>query len=507
MHTKSMVSLLSPSQLSSINFDLSASIPLYVQIYLGLRDSILNGRIPTGTRLPSTRALADLWKISRSTVLLAFQHLTEEGYLDAHTGSGTFVSSKLPDYKFNVIGDEKKDLPSPSSVEYKVRLAHRGEKIFQHYLSRRKLVDQPHYFRPGIPANDSFPTLLWKKLSSRIWAKVEPEKLLYIDSMGYTPLRDAISKYLSASRGITCSAENVIIVHSTQSALTLASQVLINPGDTVAIEDPGYIRAQASLTAVGARLEPIQVDKEGISISDLVSLKKIPRLVYTTPSHQYPLGMPMSLSRRLALIEWATHNNSLILEDDYISEFRYTGRPYPALQNLDTAGCVIYMGTFSKIFSPALRLGYLVVPDSLVEPFKAVRSLVDRSPSFIDQAVLTEFINEGYFARHVRKMRKIYFERQETLKAAIKENVADFIEIQESEAGLHLIGWLPKDVNDKEVTLHLAKNCIIAPALSYYCIKPYNRGALILGFAGWSPEEIKRAVSKLTESLQSFKRF
>jgi len=501
-----MADLLSPSQLGTILVDAVSPNPLYQQIYEGFRQAILSGQLPVGMRLPATRALAALWGISRSTVVLAFEHLSAEGYLEARRGSGTFICSSLPEPLLNVRHPRDQTQRAATRRAEPAQLSARGTQLWIHYQTKRKHVDLPVPFRPGVPAVGCFPTELWRRLSGRRWRQVTPEALARIDPMGYPPLREALAVYLRAARGVRCEPEQVILVSSSQHAITLLSQILLDPGDSVWIEDPGYPRAQAALTAAGMALVPVPVDGEGLDLQAGQSLDAAARLVYITPSHQYPLGVTMSLSRRLAVLEWAATQKAWILEDDYVSEYRYAGRPLTALQGLDTAGRVIYMGTFSKLFSPALRLSYLVIPPGLVDPFMAARSLIDRGPSFGDQATMADFIQEGYFSRHIRRMRTLYAERQEILKTALQATLSEYLEVQPCDAGLHILGWLQKGMNDAPLTTYLAEQGIMAPALSYFSMTQSGWSGLVLGFAGWDAPEIKQGVEKMARGIRCFAR-
>ena len=489
--------------LGAVLVEASRNEPLHAQIHRGVRDAILSGQLSPGLRLPSTRCLADAWSVSRSTVVLAFEQLIAEGYLQGRIGAGTFVNASIPDHLLEVRREPSVDRSArPTSDPGPPRISRRGKKVREKYLSRRKLVDRPLPFRPGVPAEGTFPSPLWRRLTSRIWRSFERDRAAPLDLLGYRPLREAIAVHLRASRGLNCQPEQVVVVSSTQHALTLLAQVLLDPGEPVWIEDPGYLRAQAALKAAGATLVPIPLDSEGFDLSAAIRRPTAAHMVYVTPSHQYPLGITMSLSRRLALLDWARRRNGWIVEDDYTAEYRFAGQPLTALQGLDERGRVIYLGTFSKMFSPALRLGYMVVPPTLIELFEAARSLIDRPPSFIDQAVLAVFIREGHFGRHVRRMRILYASRREALRQAIQEQIPSLQIEPGGNAGLHLVAWLPAGVRDHVVARQLAAHGIMAPPLSNYALRPTRRGALILGFAGWSPAEIVESVHRMAALMR-----
>jgi len=489
-----------PNQLS-LTIDNDSDQPLHLQIYLGIRDAILTGRIAPRTKLPSTRALAEMWSVSRSTVVLAFENLTSEGYLQSQMGAGTFTCEIQPDRFQRVQTDWSIDQLTPPVRHQPIGLSKRGQGIVDQYHLRRELVDQPIPFRPGVPAIETFPIGTWRRLSSRRWRTMSAETLAQNESFGYRPLREEIVKHLRLSRDVHCDAEQIVIVSSTQHALTLISHILLDPGDPVWIEDPGYLRAQSSLSAAGAKLIPVPVDEEGFNADVAYATNPNVRLAYVTPSHQYPLGEIMSLPRRLKLLEWANRENGCVIEDDYISEYRYAGRPSTALQGLDNSNRVIYMGTFSKVFSPALRLGYIVIPPCLIDAFQAERSMVDRAPSYFDQAVLSDFLREGHFDRHIRTMRVLYAERRQALRHAIDTYLSEFLEVGGNDAGMHVLAWLPPNVPDVSVTALLAEHGIMAPPLSHYCLIPPKRGALVLGFAGYSVEQLTAKVKQMKSIL------
>ncbi len=319
--------------------------------------------------------------------------------------------------------------------------------------------------------------------------------------MGYSPLREAIAVHLGATRGVSCDADQIVIVSSTQHALMMLGQILLDSGDSVWIEDPGYLRAQAALAAVGAKVEPIPLDDEGIDLEHALRTAPSAKLCYVTPSHQYPLGITMSLSRRLALLEWSARSRSWIVEDDYMAEYRYAGQPLVSLQGLDEFARVIYLGTFSKTFSPALRLGFIVIPQELISAFNAVRSLIDRCPSFIDQAVLAEFMREGHLGRHVRRMRRVYDERRNCLRHALNSEIP-CLDLRPVQSGMHTVAWLPSGSDDCRVARHLAEEGVVTFPLSTMCHRPIAP-ALILGYAGWNRVQTLQQVRRMERSLRT----
>ncbi len=305
------------------------------------------------------------------------------------------------------------------------------------------------------------------------------------------------------SRAVKCTADQVIVVNGSQQALDLTARVVLSPGDNVWIEDPGYLGARYALQSNNARLIPVRPDADGFDLNAALAKQVDAKLAYVTPSAQYPLGMPMSLPRRLALLQWAKQHAGWIIEDDYSSEYRYTGRPLASLQGLDTAGRVIYVGTFSKVLFPALRLGYMVVPPTMTESFVRTRFSLDIQSAVFDQAVLTDFIQAGHFARHIRRMRKLYAERQACLIDAAQRHLTGLLDIQPAQGGMHVIGWLPPGVDDREAARRAREHDVIVIPLSNLCLEPYGRSALLLGYAGVNEREIQAGVKRLAAALET----
>jgi len=363
-------------------------------------------------------------------------------------------------------------------------------------------TDRPRAFRSGIPALDLFPYAIWGKLTAQRWRSASYELLQYGDPAGYRPLREAIAAYLGASRAVRCEAGQVIIVAGSQQALEIAAQVLLDTGDNAWVEDPGYLGARGALLAAGARLVPVPVDEEGLDVAEGTKRCAAARVVCVSPSHQFPLGMTMSLARRLSLLEWASRSGAWILEDDYDSEYRYAGRPVPSLQGLDAQGRVIYIGTFSKVLFPSLRLGYIVAPPELVEPFIKTRAIFDRHSPTTEQAVLAVFITQGHFARHIRLMRTFYAERQEVLVKEIKSRLDGLLDVYPDEAGMHLVGWLPEGASDVAAARRAAEHGVEVGVLSNYYLGEQKRGAVTLGYTAFSPREISKGARELAAALE-----
>jgi len=481
-----------------LTFDPASPRPLYRQIYDGLREAILTSRLAPGSRLPSTRTLAADFQVARNTVTLAFEQLRAEGYVEGCRGAGTRVTHTLPENALRT---------APQNSDAQVRstpvrpLSARGAAMVAAAAAwGLPAGTTPVAFRFGVPALDAFPFALWSRLTARRWRKAT-FSLAESHVAGYGPLRQEIAAYVTAARGVRCSKEQVLIVNGSQQALDLAARVLLDPGDAAWVEDPGYLGARGAFVAAGARLVPVPVDDEGLSVETGIRLAPHARLAYVSPSHQYPLGVTMSIGRRLALLSWAGRADAWILEDDYDSEFRYTGRPLACLQGLDTEGRVLYLGTFSKTLFSALRLGYLIVPDGLVGAFLAARVVADRHSPTPEQAVLADFLAEGHFARHVRRMRTLYAERQRFLLEAAHQKLGDALELAPADAGMHLVGWLPQGTTDSDISAVAAAHGVEVLPLSRYAVAPLARRALLLGYAGFDRAAIRSGVARLATAL------
>ncbi len=487
---------------ATIALDRSSSTALYRQLYDQLREAILSGRLSPGTRLPSTRELAEELNLARNTVLNAFEQLYAESYLERHVGDGTYVSAQLPDDLLRV----KSPRPARERAKGNGQLISKwGASVSFLSVSAGDYNGPPRPFRTGTPALDAFPYKLWGRLLARRWSNSAPEILPYSNSAGYLPLRKAIASYLSTTRGVQCVPEQLIITSGSQHALEIVTRTLLEPNQKAWIEDPGFLGARAALTAAGARLIPVPVDVDGLNISAGIERCANPRLIYVTPSHQYPLGMTLTLSRRLALLKLASTSDAWIIEDDYDSEFRYVGRPLAALQGLDTDQRVIYIGTLSKVLFPSIRIGYIIAPLDLCETFVRVRCLEGHQSPTLEQAVLADFISEGHFARHIRRMRALYAERQQALLKAARTELDGLLEIRPSDAGMHLVGWLPKSVYDQAAFRAASAGGVEVTPLSAYRIETQKQGGLRLGYTGYKPREIWRATRRLATVLRDMK--
>ncbi len=482
-----------------LSIDRQRPNPLWQQLYSALREMVLNGTLATGTRLPPTRSLAKELGLGRNTINNAYDQLIAEGYLEAHQGAGTFVTSQLPESLLRVRtgqnkGEQSGQLPDKADLS---QLSDYGRSLLTYKLVASSDVGTPIPFRPGIPALDVFPHALWRKLVDRRWRSLTTELLGYGRTVGYRPLQEALAAYLGPARGVRCQPEQIIITAGTQQAITLAARVLLNPGDQVWIEEPGYTSAQNVLAVNGAKLIPIPVDEAGINVA--IGEKTAPnaKLVYITPSHQYPTGVLMTLSRRLALLEWASKCGGWIIEDDYDSEYRYEGHPIASLQGLDNRGRVLYVGSFSKVLFPSLRLGYLIAPPSLVDVFTKARLAHDHSPPMLTQAVTTDFIVEGHFARHIRQMRTVYAERQAALLEAAGAFLGHMLTVDAKPAGLHAMAWLNEGIDSAELSQRFAQKGIETPPLSNYALQPLPTEGLVLGYGAFTPTQIWQTVRQM----------
>lgn len=481
----------------------SGGVPIYRQIYETLRRQILSGQLAARSQMPSTRALARQLAVSRMTVVNAYEQLLAEGYIEGVSGSGTYVASVLPEELLE-IKNKKRRLASPASGQS--RLSKRGLRLasFDHAHLRPSRTDGKFStFHYGLPAMDAFPFDVWARLASRRLKKMSASLFGSGNPAGFEPLRRSVAAYLQTSRAVRCEPEQILICAGAQQALALIAQILIDENDSVWTENPCYLGARNAFAAAGAKIVSVPVDAEGFDLQFALETNKNARLVCVTPSHQFPLGVVMSLARRLALIEWARANNAYIIEDDYDSEFRYAGRPLASLQGLDRSSeRVIYVGTFSKTIFPALRLGYIVVPENLIDVFAAARALTDNHSPSIDQAILNDFIEEGHFSRHLRRMRLLYAARQAALVAAARKDLDGLLDVPADEAGMHLVGWLPENISDKIAAEKALQQGVETKPLSVYSSESsLKRGGLILGYTAFSAGQIRNGVKRLAKAL------
>jgi GntR family transcriptional regulator/MocR family aminotransferase len=482
----------------SITFDREESRPMYHRLYDWFRSAILTGQLRPGQKIPSTRYLAFELKVSRITVLCAFQQLAARGYIESSTGSGTYVTKSIPEQAARL------------GLSRQPRLIDRSQCAGSRKISQlsAKLVPFPtlpfalNAFRVGLPALDHFPVSTWSRLVARHWRQPKKEMLMYGDRMGFGPCREAIAEYVTTVRGVRCDASQVMIVNGSQQGFQITARTLLDPGDQVWIEEPGYPGAVQAFQSVTCNQIPVPVDHDGLDVKEGIRRCPKARAAFITPSHQFPLGMTMSAGRRMMLVEWAFRNNSWIVEDDYASECDFCKRPIAAVQGLDTNRRVIYVGTFNKVLFPALRIGYLVIPSDLASAFCRVRQASDITHSTLEQAVLADFIREGHLARHIRRTRVLYMERNDLLVAEIEKQLGAAIEILSAQAGMHLVCLLPEGVDDMIVWQRAAEAGIASWPLSICYQKKPARGGLILGYGGVDQKQIQDGVRRLAAIIQ-----
>jgi GntR family transcriptional regulator / MocR family aminotransferase len=476
--------------------------PLYRQLYDWFRRAIIDGQMRPGQRVPSTRGLATELKVSRIPVFNAYEQLLAEGYFETFVGAGTCIARSIPDDTLShPAGKAREGLQEIGEQRGPRRMSRRGVALT--LIPPQSWLDNLGAFRVSLPALDHFPIGVWSKLVARHSRKPPRGIMAYGSAMGYLPFREAIAEYLGAVRGVRCEASQILVTTGSQQALQLSAQVLLDPKDRVLMEEPGYPGARQAFLTVGAQLVPVRVDLHGMNVTEIIRRGRDARAVYVTPSHQYPMGMTMGATRRMLLLNWAARTGAWIIEDDYDSEYRFGSRPIASLQGLDTDGRVIYVGTFSKVLFPALRLGYVVVPKDLVLAFSAARDAADIFSSTLFQAVLTDFIREGHFARHIRRMRMLYMERRRALIKAIRIEMGDMLEVIGAEAGMHLVALLPPGTDDVAVSRKAAQRGISAIPLSSCYLKPPTRGGLILGYGGANARQIHDGIRKLRMCVHS----
>jgi GntR family transcriptional regulator/MocR family aminotransferase len=472
----------------------NSQLPLHRQLYEALRRAILQGKLHPGDKIPSSRELTHDLNLSRNTVVAAINQLVTEGYLASRVGSGTYVNeqSKAP---------AKTSGPAAFTA---AGLSQRGLSVITHFTSSQ-LEIQP--FTPGVADFSAFPVGLWQRLQNKHWRMSYPDMLDYSYGGGHPPLRRAVADYLRVSRSVPVDMDQVIITNGTQQSLDLCAHMLADHGDRVWMEDPAYWGAVKAFTAAGLQLHPIAVDPQGIA-PNAADEAHPPKLIYTTPSHQYPTGAVMSLARRQQLLALGRHHHAWILEDDYDSEFRFSGPPLSSLAGLDGGGQVIYLGSFSKVLYPGLKLGYLVVPHTLAAAFKQAHYDLNRPGQLPLQAALAEFIELGHFAAALRKARQSYAQRRRCLLDALQPILGPHASISGAEQGLHLCLQLPAALNDQELARRIARAGMVVRPLSAYCLHRKDAKGLVIGYgyatlhdiARWGPELaliVKNAIKDL----------
>ena len=482
-----------------IRIDRRAREPLHRQIYNAYRTAIVECALRPKDRIPSTRTLAVELGLSRIPVLNAYAQLLAEGYFESRIGAGTVVSSTLPD-----------QIPQPLRTPAATGVRRSPRPVSQASLalpSMRGILPwlggRLGAFSVGQPALDHFPVKIWSRLVVRRSRNLSVASMHYSDPMGSRDLREAVATYLRTARGVRCEAEQIMIVSGSQLALEIATRVLLDRGSRVWMEEPGYQFARNVFALNGCRIIPVPVDEEGLNVGAGIRRCRNARAVLVTPSHQYPTGVTMSASRRLQLLDWAQKTGSWIIEDDYDSEFRFDSMPIASLQGLDRGSQVVYIGTFSKVLFPSLRLGYLVIPPDLIDRFLSVRLTIDIGPPTFLQTVLADFIREGHFSRHIRRMRLLYRERRSALFESIKKDLGLPVDVAGEQAGLHLSLTLPPGLRDQEISERASRHGLwLAPLSTCYVERPAPQG-FILGFSNTPASEIPRGVKKMSKILHS----
>ncbi|WP_421988589.1 PLP-dependent aminotransferase family protein [Roseococcus sp.] len=472
------------SDLLLLAIERTSGTPLLRQVYLELRRAILGGTLPPGARLPATRVLAQRLGIARNTVVAAYEQLLAEGFIEGRVGAGSYVSGNLPQ------GLER---PAPASPLPKT------EPVPFSLPNMVQPGAQP--FNTGRTSWDDATARIWRQLTLRRLQSPDPDMLGYGDPRGSLALREAIANYLGAARAVRCTPDQVIVTSGAQQAIDLVRKVVVAPGDPVWIEDPCYPALRAAMAAAGAKIVPVPVDAQGLIVSEGIAASPAARLAYVTPSSQYPMGVVLSMARRMELLAWARRAGAWIVEDDYDSEFRYAGRPLAALQGVDEGGRVIYIGTFSKVLFPGLRLGYAVLPPELLEPVQSARLLSDWHPPVFQEGVVTDFLAEGHFAQHLRRMRQRYRIARDTLVEALREGCGRFLDVEAPDQGLKLLARLKPGWRDTEVSAAAERAGVIARPVSPMFMEERPIQALMLGFSGHEPGALRHAARMLAECV------
>jgi GntR family transcriptional regulator/MocR family aminotransferase len=475
--------------------DRAQGISVVHQTYLQVRTAILSGSLRAGTKLPSSRDLASKLEVARSTVVEAYEQLFAEGYLSTRRGSGSFISS---------------DLPEPIETAPRVRKSAPNGRWQTGRPDATEHLDHPAYsdarpFNTGRTLVDTRTREVWRRLTHRAARALGPDDLGYSDPCGSLELRRAVCDYLQAARAVRCAPEQVVITGGTQHAIDIVIRVLLRPGEQVWVEDPGYPLTRQALAAAGLVARPVAVDAHGINVSAGIRSAPHARAAFVTPSHQFPTGVVLSMSRRLELLTWAREHNGWIIEDDYASEFRYSGRPLSSLQGLDDSARVIYVGTLNKALFPGLRLGYAVVPPSLLRAFAEARHLMDRQPPSLHQSVVAEFMRQGHLSAHIRRMRLQYRAQRDVLAAELTHRAGELLSVEIPDQGMHLVAYLRGGLSDVAIQEAALAGGVVVRSISQLYIAAPPRSALMLGFSGYPCQSIVPAAKRLARILGSQK--
>ncbi|WP_377294931.1 PLP-dependent aminotransferase family protein [Rhizobium sp. SG2393] len=498
-----MVKYAGGALLPTLSVDRASRTPISAQLCAALRDMILSGRLKPGERLPSSRTLAKEHAVSRTTAISVYEQLAAEGLIRSSIGAGAYVTDTLRDGRPAAVPSP----PSGEEIRSPPRLAQLSTEASEHFFPRLAHPENPRPFITGIPAFDEFPMALWASMVARYWRQPRNLLLGYPPPEGLMELRRAVAMHLRANRGIVCEPEQIFIFNGAQDAFNRIGNTLLDPGDTVWIENPGAIGARNSLISSGARLVPLSIDSDGINVAEGLEIAPDFRLAFVTPAHQHPLGVTMSLQRRFELLRAAERAGAWIIEDDYVGEFHYAGHPPPTLKSVDTSGRVIYVGSFSKTLFAALRLGYVVAPPGLVDVFYRIAgATLQGSPASL-QSVVASFIEHGHFASHIRRMRRVYADRQQALLAAAERHMQGLMEVAPTDTGFHTIGRLAEGLDESAVAKKAAERNILVSPISRFAITPVVQRGLVLGFSSAPPRMIASAAETLggvlTEMRQS----
>jgi GntR family transcriptional regulator/MocR family aminotransferase len=498
-----------------ILLDEMSPVPLYEQLYAALRDDIVRGRLAANTHLASTRTLAVELALSRFTVVAAIERLIDEGYLTSRARAGTFVSRTLPD---DTMRARPRSRPAGAATRRSqaARLSTRGRALGAIVITGPRSQDGPHPFHPRRPALDAFPVRTWSRLVTRAWRAARPRDLDYGDPAGHAPLRAAIAGHIGATRGLRCEPAQVIVTSGAQQAFDMLFRILLDPGDRVWLEEPGYLDIRAALVGAGAVIVPVPMDAAGLNVAAAIARAPDARLAVVSPSHQYPTGVTLSAARRAELLGWARAAGAGVVEDDYDSYVRYRGRPVPALQRFASDSSdgdvsrVIYVGTFSKTMFPALRLGFCVVPEPLVDAAANARAIAGRNAPFVDQAALARFILDGHYDRHLRRARLIYQERYEAMQRAFERELGGVLRLTKAAAGTHVLGWFENGTRRARTSVDYVPRVsraadaegLVAFPVSRYCLEPPRRDGFVLGYGGVSPRQIASGAATLARVIE-----
>ena len=481
------------AELFAFEVDRAADAPVFRQIYLQLRSAILSGALRPGMKLPSTRELAVQLGVSRSAAVAAFEQLLAEGYASGRSGAGTFIASDLPEPFVSSHGRKPRPVSTARAVAPSRELGGFADVTAQ---------SDERPFNLGRTLVDARTAELWRKLSARSLRSFGRQHLGYGDPSGLPDLRRSVCEYLRAARAVRCEPEQVVITAGTQQAIDLIIRVMQRPDRNVWIEDPGYALTRLALAAAGVKVCPVPVDQHGIDVAE--GIRRAPKAgaVFITPSHQFPKGVALSMPRRLELLAWAREQGAWIIEDDYASEFRYGGRPLASLQGLDDAERVIYIGTLNKALFPGLRLGYAVLPPALLRAFVTARTLIDRQPSSLCQAVVTAFMDEGHFAAHIRRMREMYRGQRDVLVAALRRRLADHVTVDAPDQGMHLVAYTRRGPSDVAIKRAALDHGVVVHAMSRLYVEAPAQSALMLGFSGYPRQLIAPAIARLARAFE-----